>query len=102
MIITLYKVGKDGATYYYTLHDRQPLLDSPYSLCASWRKGLGKERERIHRFDSLLSKDKLIRRLISERIKDGYKILYTFARSGLSIDSRATDEGIQRERIGRA
>jgi len=86
MIITLYKVGKDGKTnHYYTLHDRQPLLDSPYSLCASWRVGLGKERERLHRFQTLLQKDKLIRSLIAQRIKDGYKILYTFTRSGLSV-----------------
>jgi hypothetical protein len=85
MIITLYKVGKDGKTYYYTVHDRQPVLDSPYSLCASWRVGLGKERERLHRFQTLLDRDKMIRRLIATRVKAGYKILYTFTRSGVSI-----------------
>jgi hypothetical protein len=84
MIITLYKAGKDGRTHYYTVHDRQPLLDSPYSLCASWRVGLGKEREKLHRFASLLDRDKMIRRLIAQRVKDGYRILYTFTRSGVS------------------
>ena len=85
MIITLYKVGKDGKTHYYTIHDRQPVLDAPYAICASWRVGLGKERERLHRFPSLLDRDHLIRRLITQRVKDGYKILYTFSRGGLSV-----------------
>lgn len=81
----MYKTGKDGKTHYYTVHDRQPVLDAPYALCASWRVGLGKERERLHRFQTLLQRDKTIRRLIGLRIKDGYKILYTFTRSGLSV-----------------
>jgi hypothetical protein len=85
MIITLYKVGKDGKTHYYTVHDRQPVLDSPYAICASWRVGLGKEREKLHRFETLLERDKMIRRLIAQRVKDGYKILYTFARAGVSV-----------------
>jgi hypothetical protein len=85
MIITLYKVGKDDRTYYYTVHDRQPVLDAPYAICASWRVGLGKERERLHPFESLPDRDRMIRRLIARRIKDGYKILYTFSRGGLSL-----------------
>jgi len=85
MIITLYKAGKDGKTYYYTVHDRQPLLDSPYALCASWRVGLGKERERLHRFQSLGDRERMIRKLIATRVRDGYRILYTFTRAGLSI-----------------
>jgi hypothetical protein len=85
MIITLYKVGKDGKTHYYTVHDRQPLLDAPFAICASWRVGLGKERERLHRFESLPERDRTIRRLVSRRVKDGYRILYTFSRDGLSL-----------------
>jgi hypothetical protein len=85
MIITLYKAGKDGRTHYYTVHDRQPVLDAPYAICASWRVGLGKEREKLHRFQLLLDRDKMIRRLIAQRVKDGYKILYTFSRGGISV-----------------
>lgn len=84
MIITLYRAGKDGKTHYYTIHDRQPVLDSPYALCASWRVGLGKERERLHRFQTLRDRDRMIRRLIASRMSSGYKLLYTFTRSGLS------------------
>ncbi len=85
MIITMYKAGKDGKTHYYTVHDRQPVLDAPYALCASWRVGLGKERERLHRFQTLLEKDEMVRRLVRIRVKDGYRILYTFTRAGLSV-----------------
>jgi len=85
MIITLYKVGADERTYYYTVHDRQPVLDSPYAICASWRIGLGKEREKLHRFGSLDERDRTIRKLIARRVKDGYKILYTFSRGGVSV-----------------
>jgi hypothetical protein len=85
MIITMYKAGKDGRTHYYTVHDRQPVLDAPYAICASWRVGLGKEREKLHRFQSLLDRDKMIRRLITQRVTDGYKILYTFSRGGVSV-----------------
>jgi hypothetical protein len=84
MIITLYKLGKDGKTHYYTVHDRQPVLDSPYTLCASWRIGLGKERERLHRYQTLQERDKNLRRLIAKHVREGYKILYTFTRGGVS------------------
>jgi hypothetical protein len=89
MIITLFRVGADGRTYYYTVHDRQPVLDAPYAICASWRIGMGKERERLHRFETLADRDRMIRRLIARRIKDGYKILYTFSRGGLSLGTVA-------------
>jgi hypothetical protein len=95
MIITLYKVGKDGKTHYYTVHDRQPVLDSPYAICASWRVGLGKEREKLHRFQTLLDRDRMIRRLIALRVRDGYKILYTFTRSGVSGVSAGRDPAIE-------
>jgi hypothetical protein len=89
MIITLYRVGKDGKTYYYTVHDRQPLLDAAFAICASWRIGLGKEREKLHRFESLAERDRTIRRLVAKRVKDGYKILYTFSRDGLSLGTES-------------
>ncbi len=70
---------------FYTVHDRQNALDSTYALCASWRVGSGRERERLYRFETLLDKDAMIRRLITSRLKDGYRVLYTFVRSGVSI-----------------
>jgi len=84
MIITLYKAASDGKTLYYTIHDRQQVLDSPFALCAAFRVGMGRERERLHRFDSLAARDRMIRSLIARRLKDGYRLLYTFSRTGFS------------------
>jgi hypothetical protein len=84
MIITLYKTGKDGRILYYTVHDRQPVLDAPYALCASWRAGLGRERERLHRFQTLAERDRMIRQLIERRVRDGYRVLYSFNRATFS------------------
>jgi len=85
MIITLYRNGADGRTHYYTIHDRQPVLDAPFTLCASWRVGLGRERERLHRFETLGERDKALRTLVARRVKDGYRILYFFSRSKFSL-----------------
>ncbi len=84
MIVTLYRTAVDGRTQYYTIHDRQQLLDTPYALCASWRIGMGRERERTHRCETLGERDRLIRDLIRKRTRDGYKILYTFSRAGFA------------------
>ncbi len=81
MIITLYKAVADGRNLYYTIHDRQQALDAPYALCSSFRVGMGRERERLHRFENLADRDRTVRGLIARRLKDGYRLLYTFDRS---------------------
>jgi hypothetical protein len=83
MIITLYKAGADGRNLYYTIHDRQQVLDAPYALCSSFRVGMGRERERLHRFESLADRDRTVRGLLARRLKAGYRLLYTFNRSAL-------------------
>jgi hypothetical protein len=98
MIITLYKAGADGKTHYYTIHDRQQVLDAPFALCAAFRIGLGRERERLHRFESLADRDRMIRTLIARRLKDGYRLLYTFSRSGFSANEQLT-EALDKARI---
>jgi hypothetical protein len=90
MIITLFKAGAEGKTLYYTIHDRQQVFDAPFALCAAFRIGMGRERERLHRFQTLGERDRAIRELISKRLKDGYRLLYTFSRSGFS-----TNDGLE-------
>lgn len=90
MIITLYKAGQDGRTRYYTIHDRQLVFDAPFALCAAFRIGMGRERERLHRFQSLAARDRAIRALVAKRLKDGYRLLYTFSRAGF-----APNEGLE-------
>ncbi|MDP3177766.1 MAG: hypothetical protein Q8M76_07670, partial [Spirochaetaceae bacterium] len=91
--ITLFKTGKDGTLHYYTVHDRQQVLDAPYAICASWRAGLGREREKLHRYERLADRDAAIRKLIAKRIKDGYRLLYTFSRSGFSTMGLFSENG---------
>jgi hypothetical protein len=83
MIITLYKTGQDGRLRYYTVHDRQPALDSPYALCSAWRIGMGREREKLHRFETRAK----IRELVSRKLKEGYRLLYSFSRAGFTGES---------------
>jgi len=85
VIITLHKVGADGRHHFYTVHDRQSALVAPHALCASWRVGSGKERERLHCLETPADKDALTRRLVAARLKDGYTVLYSFLRSGVSV-----------------
>ncbi len=80
MIVTLFKTGKDGKLLYYTVHDRQASLISPYALTLSWRVGNGRERSRFYPFDSLAEMDKMIRAVLQKRFKDGYRLLYSFSR----------------------
>jgi len=84
MIITLMKNAKDGRLHYYTVHDRQPVLDAPYALCSAWRIGIGRERERLYRFQSVVERDKMIRTLVSRRLHDGYRLIYSFSRAGFA------------------
>ena len=80
MIVTLFRTGKDGRLLYYTLHDRQQSLTSAYALTTAFRSGNGKEREKLHLFDSLAEMDAMIRATLKRRFKDGYRLLYSFSR----------------------
>lgn len=80
MIVTLYKTGKDGRLLYYTVHDRQASLTSPYALTLAWRTGNGREREKLHPFESLAEMDKMIKSVLAKRFKAGYRLLYSWSR----------------------
>lgn len=80
MIVTLFRTGKDGRLLYYTLHDRQQSLTSAFALTTAFRSGNGKEREKLHLFDSLAEMDAMIRLTLRKRFKDGYRLLYSFSR----------------------
>ena len=79
MIITFYKFnGKDNR--YYTIHDRQGDLFSTYSFTAVWGIEMYKGREKTYVFDSREPMERKIRSIFRDRIKSGYKVLYSFAR----------------------
>ena len=80
MIVTLMKHGKDGRLLYYTIHDRQQSLHFPHSLTTLFRTGSGRERERHYDFATLAEMDAMIRSLLSKRVRDGYRLLYSWSR----------------------
>ncbi len=79
MTITFYKQSTKF-TRYYTIHDRQGHLFSPYTFTAVWGTVLQSGREKVFVFDSRFEMDKKIRFLIKKRSKSGYKVLYSFSR----------------------
>lgn len=79
MIITFYKFnGK--VNRYYTIHDRQGDLFATFTFTAVWGIEMYGGREKIYVFEDRKHMEKAIRRIFKERIRKGYKVLYSFAR----------------------
>ena len=79
MTITFYKQSA-VSTRYYTIHDRQGHLFSPYTFTSVWGTVLHSGREKVFVFNSRKEMDKKLRFLIKKRIESGYKVLYSFSR----------------------
>ncbi len=79
MTITFYKQTA-ASTRYYTMHDRQGDLFSPYTFTSVWGTVLQSGREKVFVFDSRKEMDRKLRFLIKKRIESGYKVLYSFFR----------------------
>lgn len=79
MTITFYKQSP-VSTRYYTMHDRQGHLFSPYTFTSVWGTVLQSGREKVFVFDSRQEMDKKLRFLIKKRSKSGYRVLYSFSR----------------------
>lgn len=81
MIITFFKFnGK--VNRYYTIHDRQGDLFSTFSFTAVWGVEMYSGREKVYVFSSREQMEQKIRIIFKDRIKRGYEVLYSFARSG--------------------
>ena len=81
MTITFFKQSSNS-TRYYTIHNRQGNLFSPYTFTAVWGNMLQSGREKVFAFDTRYEMDKKLRFLIKKRIESGYKVLYSFSRGG--------------------
>lgn len=80
MMITLYRIDGKGTAHYYTLHDRQGHLFSDFTFTTSWGKNVSLSREKSYRFDTLKERDEKIRRILQEKFKTGYRVLYSYFR----------------------
>lgn len=81
MLITLYKTDKQGRIHYYSLDDRQGHLFSQYSFTVNWGMALVAGREKVHVFSDRHTMDSKLQELIQVRIRDGYRVLYSFFRN---------------------
>ena len=88
MMITLYRTDSLGASHYYTLHDRQGHLFSEYSFTTVWGRNLSASREKVYQFKSRAAMDARIRKILREKIAGGYRVLYSYLRSGEMRDVR--------------
>ena len=82
MTITFFKQSTKS-TRYYTMHDRQGNLFSPYTFTSIWGTVLQSGREKVFAFDSRQEMERKLHLLIKKRIESGYKVLYSFSRGSL-------------------
>lgn len=80
MLITLYKTNEAGAVSYYSLHDRQGNLFSPNSFTVHWGRELDRGRDYLYSFETRQEMDLRIQNLIRDKIRGGYKVLYSYFR----------------------
>jgi predicted DNA-binding WGR domain protein len=77
VIIALYKVTNDEISYYY-IHDYQGHLFSPYTFTAIWGRNLSMGHEKSFTFTSQNEMDSKINDLFKTKLKQGFKLLYTY------------------------
>lgn len=80
MTITFYRQTAKSSLY-YTMHDRQGNLFSPYTFTSVWGTVLKSGREKVFTFDSRAEMEKKLRFLLKKRIASGYKVLYSYSRN---------------------
>ena len=80
MMITFYKQQDTGGIRYYSIHDRQGSLFSSLGFTAVWGEFPNAGREKVYTFSDRLSMDSKLQEIFRHRIRDGYKVLYSFSR----------------------
>ena len=82
MLVTFYRTDEETEPYYYAVHDRQGNLFAPYSLTVTWGTELSAGREKVYTFTTRAELDEKLREIIDQRLKDGYRVLYSYFRRG--------------------
>lgn len=82
MLITFYRTDSESEIYYYAVHDRQGHLFSPYSFTVTWGPELTVGREKVYTFATRGEMNAKLREIIDQRLRDGYRVLYSYFRGG--------------------
>lgn len=80
MMITLYRTDQDDRIVYYSINDRQGHLFSAHSFTVNWGPALTVGREKVYTFERRSDMDQKLQELLRERIRSGYRVLYTYFR----------------------
>lgn len=79
MQVVLYKTNKKNNLYYYSVDDRQQSLFHPFAITVRWGSTPDGGRERHYYFETEMEKNKKIRSILKERLKQ-YQVLYSYFR----------------------
>ena len=86
MMITFYKTNVEGTSFYYSMHDRQGNFFSTHTFTVHWGHALDRGRAYTYSFASRGEMDEKIRQIIRERLKTGYRVLYSYFRPAEAPD----------------
>ena len=81
MMVTLVREKSDGKLTYFSIHNRQGNLFSPYTITILSGTSLRQARERQLIFASQSELDTTVRKLIADRFSRGYRVLYSYFRN---------------------
>ena len=77
MQVVLYR-NTNNRTNYYSLDDHQKSLFHPHVLTVRWGSTPDGGRAQVFHFDSEKDKNKKIHRILQEKIKQDYRVLYSY------------------------
>jgi predicted DNA-binding WGR domain protein len=80
MLITFYRSDSVDEPHFYSIHDRQPSLFGEYAFTVIWGRALRRGREKVYTFTSQEELDEKLRELVGIRIREGYRVLYSYFR----------------------
>ena len=90
MMVTLVREKSNGELTYFSMHNRQGHLFSPYTVTVVSGSSMRQGKERQLVFDSQQELDATVRELIKDHLSKGFRVLYSYFRAN-------DDAGLRRD-----